>query len=49
MFDALLSKRCYKPKWSFEDTISYMEKEKGKQFAPEVVDVLMENIGEIYA
>ena len=25
-----------------------MEKEKGKQFAPEVVDVLMENIGEIY-
>ena len=48
VFDALLSKRCYKPKWSFEDTISYMEKEKGKQFAPEVVDVLMENIGEIY-
>ncbi len=48
VFDALLSKRCYKNKWSFEDTITYFEKERGKQFAPDVVDTLMENIGEIY-
>jgi len=48
VFDALLSKRCYKQKWEFEDAISYMEKEKGKQFAPDVVDILMKNIGEIY-
>ena len=48
VFDALLSKRCYKQKWKFEDVIAYMEKEKGKQFSPDVVDILMENIGEIY-
>ncbi len=48
VFDALLSNRCYKKAWSFEDTIAYMEKEKGKHFSPLVVDTLMENIGEIY-
>ncbi len=48
VFDALLSKRCYKEKWKFEDAISYLEKERGKQFAPEVVDAFMKNIGEIY-
>lgn len=48
VFDALLAERCYKKAWSFEDTIAYMEKEKGKHFSPLIIDTLMENIGEIY-
>ncbi|HOO27259.1 MAG TPA: DUF3369 domain-containing protein [Lachnospiraceae bacterium] len=48
VFDALLSKRCYKDKWKFEDVISYFEKERGHQFTPEVVDALMDNLDQVY-
>jgi response regulator RpfG family c-di-GMP phosphodiesterase len=48
VFDALLSERCYKSKWAFEDVICYFEKERGKQFAPDVVDALMSNIETVY-
>lgn len=47
VFDALLSKRTYKEKWSMEEATRYIMNERGKQFAPDVVDVLIESIEEI--
>jgi len=44
VLDALLSKRPYKEKWSLEEATNYIMEERGKQFAPDVVDVLFENI-----
>ncbi|MDD3172705.1 MAG: DUF3369 domain-containing protein [Herbinix sp.] len=47
VFDALLSKRPYKDKWPLEEVTRYIMEERGKQFAPDVVDILFENIKEI--
>lgn len=44
VFDALLSKRPYKEKWSLEEVTKYMANERGKQFAPDVIDTLFENL-----
>ena len=44
VFDALVSKRCYKPKWAISEVIEYMKKSRGTQFAPDVVDALLKNI-----
>lgn len=44
VFDALISKRCYKEKWSVSDVIDYFVNNRGTQFAPDVVDKLLENI-----
>jgi len=44
VFDALISTRCYKEKWPINQAIEYMANQRGKQFAPDVVDKLMENI-----
>ena len=37
VFDALTSKRVYKPGWSLDETIAYIELESGKHFDPKVV------------
>lgn len=47
VFDALLSKRCYKEAWSLEDTIQHIIKEKGKHFDPNIVDIFLDNIEDI--
>lgn len=47
VFDALLSKRCYKEAWTLEDTIQHIIKEKGKHFDPHIVDIFLDNINEI--
>ena len=44
VLDALLSNRVYKDKWSVEDVVSLLEKERGKHFDPELVDVVLKNI-----
>lgn len=38
VFDALTSDRVYKSAWSIEQAFDYIKEQKGKQFAPEVVD-----------
>ena len=43
VFDALLSKRIYKEKWSLEEVIKLLEKEKGKHFDPKLVDIVIDN------
>ncbi len=44
VFDALGSKRCYKPAWELADILKIIEEEKGKQFDPKLVDILLQNI-----
>ena len=50
VFDALSSKRVYKPSWKEEDVLEEIKKEKGNKFDPEVVDAFFdvyENIKQI--
>lgn len=47
VFDALISKRAYKPSFTLEKTLEIMQLEKGKHFDPVIIDVLMENIDRI--
>ncbi|MDQ1338628.1 MAG: hypothetical protein QG617_1595 [Campylobacterota bacterium] len=45
VFDVLLSKRVYKEPWPVEDVIAFFKEQRGKQFEPKLVDILLENIG----
>lgn len=47
VFDALTAKRPYKPAWSVQSSLEYMEKEKGKHFDPLLIDILLSNTDEI--
>lgn len=47
VFDAILSKRCYKDADTFESAISYMEDQRGTHFDPEIVDVFLKNIEKV--
>lgn len=42
VFDALISKRCYKDSFSMEDAYRIITEERGQQFDPTVVDAFME-------
>ena len=44
VLDALLSKRCYKPPMDFDKAIGIIKDGSGKQFDPEIVDVLLDNL-----
>lgn len=44
VFDALISERCYKPKWPVTDVVEYFRQNRGSQFAPDVVDALFGSI-----
>lgn len=41
VFDALTSKRPYKEAWDVEDTITFLQGQKGKHFEPKLVDLLI--------
>ncbi|OVE76747.1 hypothetical protein BVX98_04870 [bacterium F11] len=47
VFDALVSKRIYKPSFSMEETLRLIQDEKGKQFDPEVVEAFFEILPKI--
>ena len=47
--DALSSPRCYKQPWPEEKVKEEFLKQRGAQFQPELVDVLMEHWDEIYS
>jgi putative two-component system response regulator len=44
VFDALTSERPYKKAWSLDDTVAEIQKQRGRQFDPQLVDVLLEVI-----
>ncbi|RDH84646.1 MAG: histidine kinase [endosymbiont of Galathealinum brachiosum] len=49
VYDALLSERHYKKAWPLDDVISWVEKESGSHFDPDLVDILISNIEEFVA
>jgi HD-GYP domain-containing protein (c-di-GMP phosphodiesterase class II) len=49
VFDALLHERVYKSAWGPERVMAYITAERGKQFDPVLVDVLIENSREFIA
>lgn len=49
VFDALGTKRCYKEPWPMEKILAEINDQKGKQFDPELVDILNTNIHEFLA
>ena len=49
VLDALSSPRCYKQPWPEEKVKDEFLKQRGGQFQPELVDVLMEHWDEIYS
>ncbi|WCP68748.1 HD domain-containing protein [Vibrio tubiashii] len=44
VFDALLSRRAYKPAWELDDVLIYIQANKGRLFDPVLVDALTDNI-----
>ncbi len=44
VFDALTSKRVYKPAFKVEESIDIINLERGKHFDPELVDVFLKNV-----
>ncbi|RVU40278.1 response regulator [Rheinheimera riviphila] len=44
VFDALASERCYKPAWPMPKVLQYLADEKGKQFDPMLVDILLSQV-----
>ncbi len=49
VFDALATKRIYKEKWALPEIVAYIKKERGRQFDPELVDLLIQNLDEFLA
>lgn len=47
VFDALCSERCYKPAWPLDKALELFREERGRQFDPDVIDVLFERLDEI--
>jgi putative two-component system response regulator len=46
VFDALTQQRPYKPAWSIRDAIAEIERQRGRQFDPNVVDAFLRVIEE---
>ncbi len=46
VFDALSSKRVYKPAFPIEKVVDIFKESRGKHFDPELVDILFENLDE---
>jgi HD-GYP domain-containing protein (c-di-GMP phosphodiesterase class II) len=47
VFDALTSIRPYKNAWSVEDAVGLLQKERGKHFDPQLVDIFVNNIDKV--
>jgi putative two-component system response regulator len=48
VFDALLSPRVYKPAWPLEEVLAELERQRGSQFDPELVDVFLGLVPQLY-
>ena len=48
VFDALTSERPYKKAFSNKDALSIMKEGRGKHFEPQLIDLFMDNLDEVY-
>ena len=48
VFDALTSKRCYKPPWPREKVLGLFQQERGVQFDPELDDLFLKHFDDMY-
>jgi HD-GYP domain-containing protein (c-di-GMP phosphodiesterase class II) len=46
VYDALTSKRPYRPAWTVEKAIEHIRKQSGKHFDPEIVEAFLNLISE---
>lgn len=44
VFDALMTKRVYKPAWSMDETTKYIQDQSGRHFNPLVVDAFKKGL-----
>ncbi len=44
--DALVSRRCYKEPWPFEDVVALVKEQRGKHFDPQVADAFLNSTDE---
>ncbi|MCG8126004.1 MAG: HD domain-containing protein, partial [Candidatus Thiodiazotropha taylori] len=49
VFDALGNARVYKEAWSLERIVDYFKQQRGRQFDPQLTDLLLDNIEEFAA
>lgn len=49
VFDALTHERPYKAAWSVDEAVAELQRQKGHQFDPDVVDAFVQVIEEVYA
>ncbi|MEM6992111.1 MAG: HD domain-containing phosphohydrolase [Myxococcota bacterium] len=49
VFDALTSKRPYKPAWSIEDAVGLLQKGRGAHFDPQLVDLFIDAMDDVLA
>jgi len=49
VFDALGSDRCYKKAWPMDEVLEYIEKEKGRMFDPDIVELFFKHLEEFLA
>ncbi|MGL1901216.1 MAG: DUF3369 domain-containing protein [Fibrobacterales bacterium] len=49
VFDALSYERCYKPAWSMDKIVDYMNSQKGAHFDPNIAEIFLENLSEFIA
>jgi PAS domain S-box-containing protein len=49
VFDALLSERPYRPALTVEETVAIIEENRGEQFDPQIVDILLDHLDEALA
>ena len=49
VLDSLLSERVYKKPWSVEDALAHLREQRGRQFDPALVDLLLEHRDEVLA
>lgn len=47
VFDALTHKRCYKEAWSLEETVDFMQSQRGKHFDPHLLDLFFSDIDQL--
>jgi len=49
VFDALSCKRIYKDPWDMDRILDMLRGNRGTQFDPELIDLLLENVAEFLA